>query len=298
MTNRTVAPIYRLDTMPPHIEAAIGYLARFTNQNTHKLYTRYLNDWFAWCEHQEKNPLDITRAYIELYVHEISQGHKASSVGSAMTPIRGYYEMAHIDGKITTNPAAYVRLPKIQYKKRPPVETYDLKHFLRTARDTSPRHWAASQMLCSMGMRASEACSITVEQALEIDRGMRVLRYIGKGGKPTEKAIPAQSVASIDAAINGRTTGWLLTNLRGDKLTRNALYGLMRTVGNRAGIRMNPHYLRSAAATMMLDAGASLFEAQRFLDHSDIRTTQKHYDLRQHDVATHPAHFVGAKLAI
>lgn len=278
--------------------AAVGYLARFSNPNTHRLYTRYLNDWFAWCEHQEKNPLDITRTYVELYIREITARHKASSVGSAMTPVRGYYKWAHLDGLIANDPASYALLPKIQFEKRPFIERPDLKRFLAAAKAQSPRHWAASQLLCCVGLRASEACGLTIEQALHTEQGMRVLRYIGKGAKPTFKAIPYQSLAAIDAVIGDRTTGQLLTRLNGGPLSRNALYGLMKTVGHNAGFQMNPHYLRAMGASTLLDAGGTLEEAQRFLDHADIRTTQRHYDLRAFDPATHPAHMVGARLAI
>jgi integrase len=178
------------------------------------------------------------------------------------------------------------------------VDRPDLRRFLAEAKATSPRHWAGSQLLCIMGLRASEACGLTIEQALNVEQGMRVLRYNRKGSKPTATAVPYQSLAAIDAVIGDRTSGMLLTTLDGRPLTRHALYGLMTTVGNRCGFKMNPHYLRAMGATTILESGGSIYDAQHFLDHEDVRTTQRHYDLSKHDVAAHPAHLVGAKLAV
>ena len=85
-------------------------------------------------------------------------------------------------------------------------ELSDLRHFRRTAEGTSPRHAVMVHMTLGMGLRVSEACSISVEQALNVEQGIRVLRYIGKGSKPAATAVPYQAVVHFDAAIAGRTT--------------------------------------------------------------------------------------------
>lgn len=296
--NATLSPVYSLGSMPPAMAAAVSFLARYQDP-TLSQYKYHLNQWFAWCEHQQVEPLhEVKRGHVELYIHELLADHKPSTVCTAMNPVRGFYKFACIDGLIVGDPAAHARLPKVHYTKRPFVDRPDLKHFLATAKATTPRHWAGSQLLCVMGLRASEACSLTVQQALHVERGMRVLYFTRKGGGQGVLAIPYQSVQAIDAQIAGRTEGPLLTTLKGEPLTRHALYGLMMTVGNRAGFRMNPHYLRAMGGTTILDSGGSILEAQEFLGHADARTTQRHYNLMQTDVASHPVHLVGAKLAV
>lgn len=300
MTHATPIQAIALGTLPPHQAAAVAFLARYSG-DTLELYQRYLARFLDWCERQDLDPLvDVIRGHLELYVRHIAEGRKPSTVGSAFTPVKGYYKFAYLDGRISHDPAAYVRLPKVWYTRKPPVDRSDIRRFLATAREISPRHWCLTQMLGVMGMRATEACSITVEQALNVEQGLRVLRYIGKGGKPAATPIPYQSLAAIDAQIGGRTTGPLLTTLTGEPLSRHAAYGLVETVNHAAGLdrHLNPHYLRALAITQGREAGLTLDEMQAFARHEDPRTTKRHYDLTVDNLGSHPVHTIGARLAV
>lgn len=295
----TILPALTLGDLPPALKAAVSYLAGYTG-GTLNSYRYHLDLWMKWCGTQGLDPLEVERGHVQLWVHEYGQTHKPSTTSTAFTPIKGYYRWCHLDGIIPRDPAAYVRLPKVVYSKRPPVDRYDIRKFLMAAKAYSPRHWCLTQMLGVMGLRISEACSITVEAALYVERGMRVLNYIGKGNKPATTPIPYPSVAAFDAAIAGRRTGWLLTTLEGERLTRHAAAGLIETVNRHAGIdrRLNPHYLRALAITQGREAGLSLDEMREFARHEDTRTTQRHYDLTQGELGSHPVHAIGSRLAI
>jgi site-specific recombinase XerD len=302
MTHATNAltPAAILGSLPPHQAAAVGFLARYDG-DTRELYRRYLAQWLTWCDAQGLHPFaDVTRGHVELYIREISKTNATATVCTAMNPVRGYYKWASIDGLIDRDPAVYARLPKVHHKRKPPVDRTDIRLFLNTARDVSPRHWCLTQMLGVMAMRVSEACSITVPQALHVEQGIRVLHFTGKGNKPASIPIPYQSLAAFDAAIDGRTHGQLLTTLDGQPLSRFAASGLVETVNKRAGlsVHMNPHYLRALAITQGKEGGMTLDEMQRLARHEDPRTTQRHYDLSQENYGSHPVHLVGARLAV
>ncbi len=294
-SGRSLAGPATLNDLPPWQANAVAYLARYDGQ-TFAVYRRYLNQWITWCTDQQLDPLeDIQRGHVELYIREVSEHHKPSTVCTMLNPVRGYYEYAVLDGLIDRDPAHYARLPKVHYTKKPNRDVSELKAFRRAAEATSPRHAALAHLTLLMGMRVSEACSITVEQALNVEQGMRVLRYIGKGSKPAATAVPYQSLGSLDAAIAGRTTGPLLTTVDGRPLSRHAAHGLMRTTSKRAGLSyvMNPHYARALGGSQLDD----LTKMQEFWRHEDPRTTQKHYNLNQSNPASQPVHLVGAKLA-
>lgn len=301
MTHATLAPAAVLGNLPPHQAAAVAFLARYTGP-THQLYTRYLGQFLAWCDRNQLQPLaDVTRGHLELYIRELGETLKPSSVGAAFTPVRGYYKFAYLDGHITHDPAAYARLPKIHYQRKPPVDRTDIRRFLATAKRIGPRHWCLTQLLGVMGLRISEACSLTVDQALHVEQGLRVLHYIGKGGKPAATPIPYQSIGAVDAAIAGRTSGPLLTTLDGRPLSRHAAYGLVETVNHATPDlerHLNPHYLRALAITQGREAGLTLDEMQVFARHDDPRTTKRHYDLTRENLGSHPVHAIGARLAI
>ncbi|GAB3853759.1 tyrosine recombinase XerC [Nocardioides maradonensis] len=278
---------------------AVGFLARYTG-STYDLYRRYLGQWFAWCDEQRLDPLQVERTHVELYVRQLGQTMKPSSVCSAMNPVRGFYKLACMDGVIDRDPAAYARLPKVQYATKPLFDRDDLRRLIAAAREISTRHHALVLMLSSMGLRVSEACSINVPDIFNTEQGCRVLRFIGKGSKPAAVPIPYQAIPVLEDVAGDRRTGPLLTLVNGRRLTRSAAASLVRVAAQKAGFTrtVNPHLLRAAAITMLLDSGVDLRDAQDFARHEDPRTTRQHYDLHRERWATHASHLAAAKLAI
>lgn len=278
---------------------AVGFLARYTGQ-THLLYRRYLGQWFAWCGAQGLDPMNVQRVHVELYIRELQARMKPSSVCSAMNPVRGFYKLACMDGVIDRDPAAYARLPKVHYAQKQMFDRDDLRRLTLAARDISSRHHGLVLMLSSMGLRVSEACSINVPDIYNSEQGYRVLRFIGKGAKPAAVPIPYQVIPVLEEVAGDRQIGPLLTLKNGGRLTRSAAASLVRVAGQRAGFArpINPHLLRAAAITLLLDSHVDLRDAQDFARHEDPRTTRKHYDLHRDRWATHASHLAAAKLAI
>lgn len=68
---------------------------------------------------------------------------------------------------------------------------------------------------------------------------------------------------------------WLFPTLRGNMHTKNRLCHAMRRCGQRAGIDRNitPYDFRHAAATHMMEKGASVVDVSRFLRHRCLQTT-------------------------
>ena len=58
--------------------------------------------------------LDSTRPRVELYRAALEErGLAASTIDRRLSTVCGFYRFAHIDGRIASNPAEYVRRPKV-----------------------------------------------------------------------------------------------------------------------------------------------------------------------------------------
>jgi integrase len=149
-----------------------------------------------------------------------------------------------------------------------------------------------------LGLRVSEACNVNVEDFRDTERGHRVLRLTGKGGKPATIPIPVPVLRTLEAAAGERTSGPLITRKNGRQMDRNAAYRRIHSLARKAGLsdKVHPHSLRHAAITAALDAGAPLRDAQIFARHSDPRTTTR-YDRARGNLDRHASYLVASFIA-
>ena len=129
----------------------------------------------------------------------------------------GYYRFAHIDGRITSNPAQYVRRPRVHPPAQRGMDRGELASFLYTAERTSPMHAALAVLLGLNGLRVSEACGTNIED-LGFERGHRILRIVGKGTKPADIHSVPRTARTVDLAIGERGQGPILLRHNGERL--------------------------------------------------------------------------------
>src|ERR1035437_7082408 len=193
--------------------AAGFYLARYSG-HTHGLYAYQLRQWFAWCESNGLDPLaGIQRAHVELYVRQPGdRGLMDSSVVTLMHAVRGYFRFAHIDGLVPSDPAVYVRLPKVHRdeSRTQGLDRLELIRFLQIAQTISVHHGALAYLLGINALRASEAAAVRIEDYADTLRGYRVLHLVGKGNKPATMPLTVPVLRVLEACRGQRTTGPLI----------------------------------------------------------------------------------------
>ena len=297
--SHAIVPAALLGSLPPLERTAIGYLADYEG-NTRNLYEYHLNRWLTWCGEHGIDALAVDRAHISLYVRELHEirGLKASTVNTAFRPVKGFYRYAFLEGVVDKDPAVHVRLPKVDYGKKAPLEREELRRLKKAAKELGGRHWALVELLTVAGLRISEACSIDIGDYSDVERGHPVLRVVRKGGKRVTLPLPIAVLLALQDAAGDRTSGPLLTTRDGRRLHRSTAAGLVRTVAHRAGLerRINPHLLRASLITLALDEGMSIRDAQWLAGHADPRTTSRHYDLGMTNHDRHPVHVMSARL--
>ena len=93
--------------------AAAAFLARYGGR-TLEAYRSDLRGFFQWATDTGLEVLKATRPQIELYVRALEgRGFAATTIDRRLSTVCGYYRFAHIDGRIPSNPAQFVRRPKI-----------------------------------------------------------------------------------------------------------------------------------------------------------------------------------------
>jgi integrase/recombinase XerD len=282
------------DWSPDEAQLAAGaFLARYRDR-TLEAYRYDLRSFFQWADDHGLNVLAATRAHLEWYRSAMEQrGLAAATIDRRLCTVCGYYRFAHLDGRINSNPAQYVRRPKVQPSEGRGMDRGELARFLFTAKQYDHAHAALAVLLGLNGLRVSEACATDIED-LAFEHGHRTLRIIGKGNKPATITLAPRTSRTVDLAIGERIEGPILRRRDGQRLDRRTAHRWVRSIGKRAGLgHVHPHMLRAAFIMVALDAGVPLLEVQLAARHADPRTTTI-YDRRRQNLDRHAAYVVVA----
>ena len=96
--------------------AAVAFLARYSGR-TLEAYRHDLRALFQWAADHDLPVLEATRAHLELYRTSMEErGLAASTIDRRLSTACGFYRFAHIDGRISSNPAQYVRRPRSTHR--------------------------------------------------------------------------------------------------------------------------------------------------------------------------------------
>ncbi|HEX9851917.1 MAG TPA: site-specific tyrosine recombinase XerD, partial [Woeseiaceae bacterium] len=181
-------------------------------------------------------------------------------------------------------PTAQIAMPKIGRALPQSLTEEEVEALLAApvvGESLGHRDRAMLEVLYATGVRVSELINLKISQ-VNLNQG--VLRIVGKGDR--ERLIPLGDEAQdwVKEFIAGprveilleRQTEYLFPTRRGDRMTRQAFWHIIKRYAQKAGIskRMSPHSLRHAFATHLLNRGADLRVVQLLLGHSDLSTTQ------------------------
>ena len=254
------------------------------SQNTIDAYQNDLKHYIEYTKKQNLTIKDITGEQIKAYLKYLN-GTKLTdhSIAHNISSLRSFYRFLLIEKYTNINPLQFLELPKLS-KKLPKVlskEEVDklLSFSLNDHYDF--RNKAIIEVMYACGLRVSELINIKMA---DFDSENAVIRTLGKGSK--ERIIPLGDYALVALKIyitehrpmmqHNKTSDYLFLNSRGTKLTRQAIFKLIRKIALKQNIKtpFSPHTLRHSFATHLLDCGADLRSIQELLGHSDISTTQ------------------------
>ena len=214
----------------------------------------------------------------------VHAGARPRSTARQLSSFRRFFRYLVREGVVREDPTAQIAMPKIGRSLPKSLTEEEVEALLSAPVVSDPlgnRDRAMLEVLYATGLRVSELVNLRHGQ-VNINQG--VIRIMGKGNR--ERLIPLgeEAMRWLTEFFNGarseilleRQTDYLFPTRRGDRMTRQAFWHIIKRYARKSGIskELSPHTLRHAFATHLLNHGADLRVVQMLLGHSDLSTTQ------------------------
>ena len=259
------------------------------SQATLEAYRRDLEDLFEWLKAVSAPSLKKVQ-FEDLAEHlqklRSIRGLESTSIARHLASIRMFFRWMEATGRRKDNPARLLESPT-RWQKLPDVLTPRQMGILLKApqKHGGPlalRDTALLEVLYSSGLRATEVCSVALD---EFNETLGVLIVHGKGGRDRIAPVGEPAVEAIveykdrlRAQLDrrdGHSKNKLFLSRTGRPLHRVAIWQIVQRHAVYAGLKdVHPHILRHSFATHLLRGGADLRVVQELLGHANIRTTQ------------------------
>ena len=272
--------------------------------HTIKAYAGDLDGFAAYIGPRDWKRIDhvVIRGFLS---HLYEKGLGKTSVARALAAVRSLYRWLAQEDIVEQNPAKLVSTPKIP-KKLPRVPTIEeinsvFDGAMPDASAFPERDRLLLELLYGCGIRNSELIGINLEdvrvsaEAILIRGKGKKERYVPFGGAAAEALSGYLPVRQKLLADKRKSTGALLVNHRGGRLTTRSVGRIVKKIAVAKGLSpdVHPHTLRHAFGTHMLEEGADLRAIQELLGHERLSTTQRYTQLSMKHVLqvydqTHP----------
>jgi integrase/recombinase XerD len=223
---------------------------------------------------------EVTRFLAALY----ERGLGSRSVARHLAAVRGLYRHLLRAGAVRRDPTEHIDSPRPPRRLPRVLSAREVTALIEgpdTSRPDGVRDRALLELLYASGMRASECTGLRLEE-LNLSAGYVVC--MGKGSRQRLVPIGTPAVSWLRSYLAGSRAsllrrsdpGMVFVNRRGQPLSRQGLWGILKRAGRRAGLgsRVTPHMLRHSFASHLLERGADLRSVQAMLGHADISTTE------------------------
>jgi len=261
------------------------WMERGLSPNTLAAYRADLTALSRWLR-QRGTALDRTSRndLLAFIAWRVETGARPRSTARQLSSFRRFFRHLVREGVIKEDPTAQIAMPKIGRSLPRSLTEAQVESLLNAPQTSDPlghRDRTMLEVLYATGLRVSELVNLKYNQ---INTNQGVIRIMGKGNR--ERLIPLgeEAVRWLTDFVRAprseilldRTTDYLFPTRRGDRMTRQAFWHIIKRYARKAVIdkELSPHTLRHAFATHLLNHGADLRVVQMLLGHSDLSTTQ------------------------
>jgi integrase/recombinase XerD len=254
--------------------------------NTVQSYRRDLEQYYTYIK-EEMQILswdDVDQQLVIQYLYFLKdKGRTTATLARQLSSIRAFCRFLMREKRTSHDPSYMVDTPKIERQMPKVLSTAEIDQLLASPEKGTPkgmRDEAMLEVIYAAGLRVTELIQLNVN---DIQLSMGFLRCVGRGkeriiplGKPAIRALEVYLENGRGRFLKNEETEALFLNQRGERLTRQGFWKILKGLQIEAGIEkeITPHTLRHSFATHLLENGADIRAVQEMLGHADISTTQ------------------------
>jgi integrase/recombinase XerD len=249
-------------------------------------YSSMLQDFFG---RVPKPPDKMTVQEVFVWAHGKGVSGKDPSpvtIGARMACLSSFFRFLIRMDIVHTNPCDKLERPRTSTPPARGLSADEVRRLLAVLPETPQglRDRAIILTLVLTGRRRAEVFRMTAGD-LNIENSVCFYSYRGKGGKAGRREFPQPALSALRAELTafGKDLGVMTPSESlwpsacasdGRGLTSGAFYGRFRGYLQKAGLPpAGLHVLRHTAAKLRRDAGESIEDVSRFLDHSSLAVT-------------------------
>jgi site-specific recombinase XerD len=277
-------------------EVLASLLKRVPSKSTKRLYTQDVTRFKEWLKVNQTSA-GINRDLILDYQNYLTEHYSKNTASRMFIVARKFLEEAVIKGVIPTNPATKangVDTLKTDQGETPhralsKTEARELFDQLDRSTKKGLRDYAIMFTLVKTGIRRAELCGLVMaDMTTEQGHNILVIRH-GKGNKRRIVKLQVECYRAIldylQAVGRENTPGPepLFVQFRKSDIPTALPIGVkaverlvIREGKKLGGDVLTPHGLRATYVTLALEGGASLYQTQYAVGHSDPRTTERY----------------------
>ena len=214
------------------------------------------------------------------------KGYSAATIARKMAAVKSMFHYLTRQGFITTNPTADLGSPEVKKPLPRAISVDDVDRLMRQAdKKGTPeglRDRGMLHLLYATGMRVTELVTLDLND-LDFERG--AVRCVGRSLRVRNLPVDQKSLIVLRDYLErgrpqllrpGSPTSALFLNHRGQRLTRQGFWLIMKAVARESGVtsEVTPHTLRHSFAAHKLSDGLALPKLRELLGHANISTTQ------------------------
>jgi len=261
-------------------EFMLGCRSNNLAKGTISFYKKKLTPFIEFCAQQGASEIrDIDPKIIrKFFLHLEDQGNSAGGRHAYFRAIRAFLNWVEQEEIFDDfrNPIHKVKAPKKPNDLLDPVSEDTIRRLLNAAEGKyANRDRAIILMLCDMGLRASELCSLRLED-VDFISGRVIVRF-GRGNKSRIGRIGNSTRKALRKYVGQRRTGPLFINDQNRPLAYGGLREIIRRLSKRAGVPApSLHSFRRYFCLTLIQSGVDPFAVQLLMGHSSLAATQRY----------------------